>query len=176
MGCTCKGVAPCPNIGNTGIGTRQAERATVHYKKRSNLFVSCISSITMQKFERTTTAVGAPLSGKQKVKIYHYAMPAKMSWDLKLYHLPQSFIQRSLALQLQPPSPSHSASCNMCLYVCLYISKCASAPNKNTTCASYSRWWPHWVQVHGVFALVDGRKPLATSTSCTVSGPSCAQV
>ena len=39
---------------------------------------------------------GAPLSGKQKIKIYYYAMPAKMSWVLKLYHLPQSFIQRSL--------------------------------------------------------------------------------
>ena len=38
----------------------------------------------------------APLSGKQKVKIYRHALPAKMSWDLKLYHLPQSFIQRSL--------------------------------------------------------------------------------
>ena len=35
----------------------------------------------------------------------------------------------------QPPPP-HSASCNVCLFVCAHISKCASASMKNTTSAS----------------------------------------
>ena len=34
---------------------------------------------------------------------------------------------------LQPPPPPHSASCNVCLFVCVHISKCTSAPRKNTT-------------------------------------------
>ena len=35
--------------------------------------------------------------------------------------------------------PPHSASCNVCLFVCAHISKCASAPMENTTSASCSR-------------------------------------
>ena len=43
-----------------------------------------------------------------------------------------------IKLPPQPPPP-HSASCNACLFVCAHISKCASAPRKNTTSASCSR-------------------------------------
>ena len=63
--------------------------ATLSAEHHRNALVSKTESL-MQKID------GAPLSGKQKVKIYRYAMPVKMSWDLKLYQLPQSFIQRSL--------------------------------------------------------------------------------
>ena len=41
-------------------------------------------------------------------------------------------------IKVQPPPP-RSASCIGCLFVCVHISKCASAPRKNTTSASCSR-------------------------------------
>ena len=41
-------------------------------------------------------------------------------------------------IKIPPQPPPHSASCNVCLFVCAHISKCASAPRKNTTNASCS--------------------------------------
>ena len=49
-----------------------------------------------------------------------------------------TFLQRSDIYTYILPPP-HTASCKVCLFVCAHISKCASAPRKNTTCASCNR-------------------------------------
>ena len=46
-----------------------------------------------------------------------------------------------------PQPPSHSARRNSCLFASVHISKCVSAPRKNTTSASCSRWWQPWLQL-----------------------------
>ena len=58
-------------------------------------------------------------------------------------------------IKIQPPP--HSASCNVCLFVCAHISKCGSAPRKNTTSASCSEWWRLWLQVEYFRYLVEGK-------------------
>ena len=88
--------------------------ATLSVEHHWNALVSK-AELLMQRID------GAPLSGKQKVKIYRYAMPAKMSWDLKLYQLPQSFIQRSLdpvctrflKKWLRLPQPTNPVCCSL---------------------------------------------------------------
>ena len=58
-------------------------------------------------------------------------------WRFAVRRTYQTYIY--IYIYIPPQPPPHSASCNVCLFVCAHISKCASAPMKNTTSASCSR-------------------------------------
>ena len=72
-----------------------------------------------------------------------------------------------------PPPPPHSAICNVRLFVCVHISKWASAPSKITTSASCSWWWrprlqmeyfaSWWKEKHHQHMLHSVKTILATS-------------
>ena len=64
------------------------------------------------------------------------------------------------------------SSCNMCLFACVHLSKCATAP-RNTQPAQVAVGDDH--HATGVFSLV-GAMNNTISASCTVSKPSWAQV
>ena len=123
--------------GNTGIGTRPTKRATAHYWKRRNVFVSCLKShhqseimynycnsyLMQHSTYITCTCVTSMYS--------HYHNIFTTTTTLKYNH-----------------HHHHTVQIAMCAYsIIVHISKCASAPRKNTTSASCSRWWPPSVQV-----------------------------
>ena len=77
------------------------------------------------------------------IQYYHHALPHIDDHHLHVQPLPQHTTTTTynhnhhIKIPPQPPPP-HSASCNVCLFVCAHISKCTSAPMKITTSASCS--------------------------------------